>query len=114
MKTKTIIISFVVLLLSACSAKLLDITQTDVDRGSLKFKGTTLESLNQGKSVFQENCNECHGLKKPASRTEEKWNKIVPAMVKKLNLKMGKEVIDSKKQDLLLQYLVTMSTAPKK
>ncbi len=114
MKTKPILIAIAVVLLSACSAKLMDLTQTDAERGSAKFKGATLESLNQGKSVFQENCNECHGLKKPSSRTEERWNKIVPAMVKKLNLKMGKEVIDSKKQDLLLQYLVTMSDAPKK
>ena len=114
MKTKTILISITVVLMSACSVKLMDLTQTDAERGSAKFKGATLETLNQGKSIFQENCNECHGLKRPSSRTEERWNKIVPTMVKKLNLKMGKEVIDAKKQELLLQYLVTMSIVPKK
>ena len=113
MKTKTILISLSIVFLSACSAKLMTLTQSDADRGSAKFKGATLESLNEGKNIFQANCNRCHGLKNPASRTEDKWNTIVPVMVKKLNTKLGKEEIDAKKQELLLQYLVTMSKKPK-
>jgi len=103
-----------VLLISACSPKLIEVTQADADRGASKYSGLTLSALNEGKSLYTQNCAECHGLKKPNSRTEANWNSIVPIMVKKLNQKMGKEVVDSKKQEVLLQYLVTMANAPKK
>ncbi len=114
MKSRTILVFLSLALMSACNAKLMDLTQTDVERGNTNYKGVTLESLNEGKNLYQQNCSECHNLKRPSSETIEKWNKLVPAMVKKLNAKMEKEVIDGRKQDLLLQYLVTASTAPKK
>ena len=114
MKSKIVLIGIAIAIISACSPKVVTLTQADADRGAAKFKGVTVESLNEGKAIFQQNCNECHGYKKPASRTEEKWNKIIPGMVAKLNQKMGKEVIDAQKQELLLQYVVTMSSASKK
>lgn len=114
MKSKKMILIATIIFAAACSPKLMEVTQTDADRGAAKFKTVTVASLSEGKTIFTENCNECHGLKSPGSKSEEKWNKIVPEMVKKLNQKMGKEIIDSKKQELLLQYLVTMSTAGKK
>ena len=114
MKSKAIMIIMAVALMSGCDAKLMDLTQKDADRGAAKFTGATLESLNEGKNLYKQNCNECHNLKRPSSQSIEKWNKLVPAMVKNLNKKMDKEVIDAKKQELLLQYLITACTASKK
>ena len=100
--------------LAACTAtKLLTPTQTDADRGAKTYPGYTLTDLNQGKALFEQNCNKCHGLKNPASRNADKWGQIVPVMVKRANKKAGSEIINDKDQALILHYLVTMSTAPK-
>ena len=114
MKSKIVISVFALALLTACNAKLMELTQSDADRATTKFKGITLASLNEGKVNYQQNCDECHPLKRPSAKSEQKWNKVVPEMVIKLKKKMGKEVIDAKKHESLLQYLVTMCNAPKK
>lgn len=108
MKTKTFLILTLVTVLYSCSSKLKELSQADADRGKQKFPAVTLASLNEGKSIYQLHCNKCHGLKKPSSANEAKWNKLVPIMVTKLNKKEGKEVIDAKQQEILLQYLITM------
>jgi cytochrome c5 len=99
-------------LLTACfSAKLATPSESDVARVSNKYPNYTLANLNAGKVLYEENCGVCHGLKNPTSRNEEKWNKIVPRMVKKVNRKTVK--IDEGQQELILKYLVTMSAGPK-
>ena len=108
MKTKSILILALATILYSCSAKLKELSQADAERGKQKFPAVTLASLNEGKTIYQLQCNKCHGLKKPSSANEAKWNKLVPIMVTKLNKKEGKDVIDSKQQEILLQYLVTM------
>ncbi len=101
--------AFAIVFLIACgSAKLLLPTQADADRGAQKFSGLTLAELNEGKSLYEMNCAACHGLKRPASQSEREWNKIVPEMVGKVNKEAGKEVIDAHKQQVILNYLVTM------
>jgi cytochrome c5 len=113
MKTKSIFLFFAIAFFAACSTQLLNLTQADADRGAVKFEGTTLESLNQGKAIFEANCNRCHGLKNPSSKNEEQWNTIVPQMVKKVNKLVGSEEINPRKQELLRRYLVTMSSSVK-
>lgn len=110
---KKIVIGFSILLFCACSAKVVMLSQADADRGAAKFPGATLTSLNEGKAHYEQYCKTCHALKKPTSEPEAEWNKIVPEMVKKTNKKAGSEVVDGKKQELILQYVVTMSTAKK-
>src|SRR5664279_5768116 len=107
---------FFIVVLVACgsTAKLASSQQSDADRGAAKYPGYTLADLNNGRDLFQQNCNRCHHLKDPQSRNEAKWNKIVPVMVKKLNKKEGKIVIDDQQQESILRYLVTMSSAPTK
>ena len=111
---KNILFIATIILLSACGARLMMPTQADANRGAAKFAGLTLADLEKGKSIFEHNCNKCHPLKSPTGRNEEKWNKVVPRMVYKVNHKMHETRIDSASQVILLHYLVTMSTAPKK
>jgi mono/diheme cytochrome c family protein len=106
------IIVFSFLLLACGSAKLMMHTQTDVERGSKTFPGLTMADLDQGKALFTQNCQQCHGLKDPKGRSEEKWRSIVPRMAAKVNKKAGKTVLDSMGQQQILKYVVTMSTAP--
>lgn len=113
MKKIFIILAFITL--TACgSVKLLSPSQADADRVSTKYPNLMVSELKQGKVLYEQNCNACHGLKKPESRDEEKWNKVVPRMVQKVNKKAGKEEINDQDQQLLLKYLITMSTVQKK
>ncbi|HWY36686.1 MAG TPA: hypothetical protein VNX68_18725 [Nitrosopumilaceae archaeon] len=105
---------FLLSILTACATvRLIPPAQSDVDRVSSKYPGYTLADLNSGKALFEQTCNRCHRLKNPASRNEDQWDKIVPKMIQKLNKKEGSIVIDDKQQQSILQYLVTMSNAPK-
>jgi hypothetical protein len=106
---KNILIIFSFVSLTACSAKLLLPTQTDVNRVLTRYPGYTWNQLMAGKAIYERNW---RILKNPSSRSEEQWKEIVPRMVKKLNKRKGKEVIDSKGQETLLRYLITMSKAP--
>lgn len=109
---KAHLIIIATLILAACgTTRLIQPTQADAERGAQKYSNLTLADLNQGKAIFEQNCSLCHGLKKPASRNEEQWNKIVPNMTAKVNKKKGAETIDSHSQDILLRYLITMSMA---
>jgi len=83
-------------------------SESDIDRGAAKFPGYTLAELNEGKKLYENNCAKCHELKKPTSESEASWRKIVPEMTAKAN-KKGM-VIDSKSQDLILKYVITMSS----
>ena len=112
MKKNLCIFSFT--LLAACSAKLLAPTQADVDRVATKYPGYSLAELNKGKTMYEQNCKSCHGLKNPTSRDENQWSAVVPKMVEKVNKKAGTTKIDNLSQQTLIKYLVAMSLAPSK
>jgi cytochrome c5 len=111
MKKSAILLTL--LAFSACSVKLIAPAQTDVDRVSAKYPNYTLADLNAGQDLYEHTCNRCHRLKNPRSRNEEKWTKIVPAMIARLNKKEKREVVDAHQQELILRYVVTMNSAPK-
>jgi cytochrome c5 len=102
---RTIIFISTLLFIAACSKQaVVAPSQADADRASAKFPGITLAEINEGKSLYEANCGKCHGLKKPASRNEEKWRQIVPRMAKKAK-------IDAETEAKILKYVVTMSEA---
>jgi cytochrome c5 len=95
--------------LMACSTSFTPATptQTDADRVAAKYPGSTLADLQEGKRLFEANCDNCHKLKNPAKHTETHWKKTVPRMAGKAN-KHG-EAIDAKTQELITRYLVAMA-----
>ena len=105
---------FLILAIVAGSPKVVTFTHSDVKRASEKFPGSTKQTLIAGKDIFTNSCGNCHPYKEPSTKTEAQWKIIVPKMVVAVNKKQNIEVINSKKEVLLLAYLVTMSTAPKK
>ena len=106
---KALVFLFATTFLVGCfSAKLLTPTQTDVDRVASKYPNYTLTELNQGKSLFEANCGNCHGLKSPSSHTEAEWKEIVPRMSIKVNKKTPNS-LDAESQEKILRYLITMS-----
>ena len=110
---KRLFLFLFVAVLSSCSVKLITPTQTDVDRVSGKYNGYTLTDLTAGKALYEQKCSQCHSLKDPSKQTEEQWTKLVPDMAHKSAVKPDVIKITDKDQDLILKYLVTMSTAPK-
>jgi len=109
MKKAYLIIIGTIMLVACGTTKLIQPTQADAERGGQKFSNLSLEQLIQGKTLYEQNCSLCHGLKKPGSRNEDQWNKIVPDMSAKVNRKKGEGTLDNEKQEVLLRYLVTMS-----
>lgn len=104
---KTVLVVFIVFI-SACTAtKLVEPSQADADRGAQKFQGYSMSQLNEGKTIYLDNCNKCHRYKAPQSRDEAKWDKIIPKMAKKAKL-------DDAQEKLVLEYVVTMSTSTAK
>lgn len=104
----TLTVAFVIV---SCAVKLVPPTQPDVDRVQSKYPGYTLEDLNKGKALFEQNCAECHRLKNPTKFSEEKWQNIVPKMVKKVNKKHPNTLNDADRE-LILKYVVTMNGHP--
>ena len=106
-------IIFSVVLLAACgSTKLLTPTQTDAQRGAQTYPGYTLAQLNEGKSLFETKCTQCHGLKSPMKKGPDKWPGTVERMVKKASKSETKK-ISASEQESITKYLVTMSSASK-
>jgi hypothetical protein len=96
-----------ILIFAGCAVHLMEPVDADAVRGGEKFPGITLDELQHGKFLYERHCEQCHRLKKPASRNEDGWNKIMPKMALKAK-------IDVPTKDLILKYLITMSTVPKK
>lgn len=99
----------VILLFGCASVQLITPSQADVERVQTKYPDYSLTQLNRGKQLYENNCGACHGLKDPASRSEEKWKKIVPEMVGKVNKKTT--VLNQQDQEDILKYVITMSSA---
>lgn len=112
---KYLTIAAVVLFLAACGgSKTILFGKEDVERGATKFPGLTMASLTAGKLNYETHCQSCHGLISPKSKSEQTWRAVVPKMVNMANKKSPMMAIDSAKQASILQYVVTMSTAPSK
>ena len=101
----------ILIFLAACSAKIYVPLQADVDRVNTKYPGYSLAAMQEGKTIFEQNCSACHPLKKPTKYSEAQWKEIVPEMVQKVNGKAKKEQISPAQQELVLKYLVARRTA---
>lgn len=108
MKKAAVIISGGILV--ACSPKLSNPTNDDLTIAKSKFGDVTLQELQEGKKLYQENCNLCHKLYKPQMFSEEKWRNIIPPMVKKVNKKTGQQVISPQDESKILKYVLTMQS----
>jgi len=104
MKKVIVLVSFI--LLAACAAyKPLAPTQGDADRAAKTNPEITLTNLNEGKAIFEDKCHKCHSLKKPFHKSEEEIKAALPVMAKRAKL-------DSHQEELVLQYLLTITTKP--
>lgn len=71
--------------------------------------GFTFAEFQKGKSLYETKCNGCHALIPPSAKPTELWQKMVPVMVGKYNLK-NTDYLDETAVNLISGYLVTMTT----
>jgi cytochrome c5 len=100
---KVLIILSVAFMIACASTSPMTPAQGDADRAAKEIPGITLADLNEGQSTFEQKCRKCHTLKKPFRKTDEEIADAIPRMAKRAKL-------DSRQQELVLNYLVTMST----
>jgi cytochrome c len=111
MKKIFFFIGAICLLLACSTLKTSVLTQQDVDKVKPLYPNYTLADLNEGKTLFGEKCTLCHSLKDPKSESSKKWPHIVAEMTNMANEKTL--TISPKQEDLILKYLITMTTASK-
>ena len=93
------------LILVACgSAKMISISQADVDRAATKYPGITSEQLVEGQKLYAANCAKCHTLYAPSKFGEKRWNHEIDEM-------SGKEYanIDAKTKESITKYILTFA-----
>jgi hypothetical protein len=106
-KTKIGLILISSCLFSCAPLVLLIPEQSDVKRIEQTYPGISLEDLAKGKTFYETNCNKCHSLKWAFKISDNKLYEVIPSMAEKAK-------IDSKTQDLILKYLITMKPVQQK
>ncbi len=103
MKKITIIAS--TLILVACGgAKIIAISQADVDRAASKYPGITSEQLVEGQKLYAANCAKCHSLFSPGRFNEKRWNHEIDVMSAK-----DYANIDAKTKESISKYILTFA-----
>ncbi|HTB32278.1 MAG TPA: hypothetical protein VK808_09655 [Bacteroidia bacterium] len=77
---------------------------SDVAIAAAHWPGTTLDNLNQGYSIFDDKCTDCHRTKRPQDFTADEWKVIMHKMGRKAKL-------DSNQYNLVLHYILTKREA---
>ena len=60
--------------------------KTDDEKIAELKKNYTEAQMEEGKAIFQEHCNKCHGYHEPETRTLGKWEHVLPRMINKAKL----------------------------
>lgn len=81
---KKIVIAFAALgLFAACQPKTAEIVE-EVKVSTTLRPGTDVEMA--GMALYTNNCGKCHGLPVISEHSIERWNKVLPPMIKKSKL----------------------------
>lgn len=92
----TLIFLFIItIVLARCAPKATTTREmTSEEKVADVKKNYSEEQMDEGKKLMQGNCGKCHKLFSPESRSVEKWENILPSMVKrsKLNDAQGNKV----------------------
>ncbi len=86
----------------SCAGTIPSPTEIDVQRAKLRWPGTRIQDLNDGRTFYINRCSGCHSLHSPKRFTEQQWKKIFPEMKTRAHLKED----DSK---LVYRYLLTLA-----
>lgn len=103
----TTVLGAFVIVMANCSPKVAQqVTAGPVPTAAQMQTQFTADQLDQGKMIWQNNCNKCHKLFAPESRTPEGWNNILKKMITKARL-------NTEDATLVRAYLIANSGQPK-
>jgi mono/diheme cytochrome c family protein len=74
------------LLLVQCSPKTGKSTAASTSTAKTTGPQYTEAQVNEGHSIYTANCGKCHKLFNPSDKSLEKWNAVLPPMIKKAHL----------------------------
>jgi hypothetical protein len=89
--------------LAACGGTLPTVTNVDVAIARQRWPGTTIETLNEGRTLYLRRCGTCHALYEPAERNELAWRESLLEMRERARLVPRQE-------DSILRYLVAVGS----
>lgn len=79
---KYAIASVLVIVAAACSPKV----KTTTTAPAPVTNPFLLARINEGKSLYESNCNKCHGLHNPGKYNEQQWTKYLDWMAPKAKI----------------------------
>jgi mono/diheme cytochrome c family protein len=88
----------ILILTGGCTKKGGDTSSLYTPSGADVTANATLEELQQGRVLYIENCNSCHGLYNPDSNSPSQWRSILSNMAPKAGL-------SSSETQLVTKYL---------
>lgn len=95
-----------VIFMANCSPKVAESVTAGPVPTSAEVKAQySATQLDQGKMVWQNNCNKCHKLFAPESRDPEHWNKILKRMIPRAKL-------NASDAQLVRAYLIANAGSP--
>ena len=99
---RTGIVLIIVIFIVACKAShsLFVPEETDLLKARSSDSHITLEDLKSGYNLYVSNCSGCHSLNRPSSKNKQEWEKLLPVMFSKTQLK-------SHEQKLVREYIVS-------
>lgn len=86
----------ILLLFSACKKDEITTDTLYVPTASDVTANATLEELQQGRTLYINNCGACHNLYSPDSYTPSRWQSILSSMVPRTNLSTADASLVSK------------------
>jgi hypothetical protein len=95
------------LAVAACAAPYQPVTADQVRVASLRFPGSSRETLEKGRALTLSRCSRCHRPFEPGEFRADAW----PALVSEMRKGAG---LDDHEEALIVRYLVTASAATAK
>jgi hypothetical protein len=100
--TPAVLLPVLGLAFAACATPLPAPSEADASRAAVQWPGTTVATLERGRSTYLDHCTSCHAPYRPDAQPAHAWPRIVEKMATRS--KLG----PSGKQDVI-RYLVASS-----
>lgn len=86
-----------------CATAIVQPTREDVSWASARWPETTLEELQQGRTIYVRKCAGCHHLHRPDEYPADRWRSLVDEMRKEAK-------VSAEEEELIVKYLSAAST----
>jgi mono/diheme cytochrome c family protein len=90
------------LVLSACGGAVVEPNANDARWAATRWPGTSVSTLQGGRSVFVSRCSSCHALPEPNVKTPDEWASVIDEMAPRAHLTPDD-------RDAVLRYLSAAS-----